>query len=69
MKRLQAATLCHVSVSGRERGEEEPRSVTVKGAPAAVEAGVSLIYGFFRAPDELESLLDEAAAAESRRAR
>lgn len=55
--------MTHISVSGKEAGEEVPRQVTIKGLPWAVEAAVKLVYSFMRDPEALEALLDEAQAA------
>ena len=63
IRRLQEASGTRIDVSGRDAGDEVPRSVTIKGLPWAVEAAVKLVYSFMRDPEQLEALLDEAQAA------
>lgn len=71
VKRLQAATSTHINVSGRdgERGggggtdADAPRTVSIKGAPWAVDLATRFIFAAMRDPAELEALIADAEAA------
>ena len=66
IKRLQVATCTHLDVSGRQgddRSDELQRSVTIKGMPWHVENACKFIWSFWRDPEALEALLDEAQAS------
>ncbi len=66
VKRLQAATGTHISVSGRDGGgDDAPRTITIKGAPWHVDQAARLVFAFMRDPEALEALLTEASAAQA----
>jgi hypothetical protein len=66
VKRLQAATSTHISVSGREEGggsADAPRTVSIKGAPWNVELASRFIFAAMRDPGELAALMADAETA------
>jgi predicted RNA-binding protein YlqC (UPF0109 family) len=71
IKRLQIATGTLITVSGKADnaagssggGADAPRTVSIRGWPAAVDAASRLIYAYLREPEALESLLQEAGHA------
>jgi rRNA processing protein Krr1/Pno1 len=68
VKRLQAATATHISVSGREDGggsADAPRTVSIKGAPWNVEVASRFIFAAMRDPAELSALIADAETAQA----
>ena len=69
IKKLQIATGTLITVSGKadnaagSSGADAPRTVSIRGWPAAVDTASRLIYAFLREPEALESLLQEAGHA------